>query len=162
MLDLPDKGFQSPGVVVFRVLGAEEERDVLLLGPPCDVAQVARLARLLQFGAVALFELFPAMRLVPEPPPQLVARREIPSPVREPGPILRDPPGPDAVHEDTPTVFLVRLLVHPLDLDVHVPPQSSPRTPPFEYCHRPPPPRPVFHASHSPSRAGRQCSKRGA
>jgi hypothetical protein len=62
------------------------------------------------------------MRLVAEPPPQLVARRETPSPVREPALILRDPPGPDAVHQDTPTVFLVRLLVHPLDLDVHVPP----------------------------------------
>ena len=106
MLDLPDKGSQSPGVVVLRVLGAEEERDVLLLSALCDVAQVARLARHLQFGAVAPFELFPAFGVVAEPPPQLVARREIPSPVREPGPILRDPPGPDAVHEDTPTVVL--------------------------------------------------------
>jgi hypothetical protein len=38
MLDLPNKGFQSPGVVVSCVLGAEEERDVLLPGPLCDVA----------------------------------------------------------------------------------------------------------------------------
>src|SRR5215218_6754972 len=58
MLDLPDKGFQSPGVVVLCVLGAEEERDVLLPSPLCDVAYVSHLARLFQFGAVALFELF--------------------------------------------------------------------------------------------------------
>src|SRR5919112_4128638 len=120
-LDLPDKGFQSPGVVVFCVLGAEEERNVLLPSPLCDVAYISHLARLFQFGAVALFELLPEFRVVGEPFPQLVARREILSPLREPGLILRDPPGPDAVHEDTPTVILVRLLIHSLDLDVHVP-----------------------------------------
>src|SRR5215211_1358787 len=121
MLDLPDKGFQSPGVVVFCVLGAEEERDVLLPSPLCDVAYVSHLARLFQFGAVALFELLPAFGVVAEPLPKIVARREILSPIRELGFILRDSPGPDAVHEDTPTVILVRLLIHPLDLDVHVP-----------------------------------------
>src|SRR5215211_5375671 len=38
MLYLPDKSFQGPGVVVSCVLGAEEERNVLLSGPLCDVA----------------------------------------------------------------------------------------------------------------------------
>src|SRR5215218_807881 len=121
MLCLLDNGFQSPGVVVFCVLGAEEERDVLLPSPLCDIAYVSHLARLFHFGAVALFELLPAFGVVAEPFPELVARREILSPVREPDLILRDPPGPDAVYEDTPTVILVRLLIHPLDLDVHVP-----------------------------------------
>src|SRR5215218_8707920 len=121
MLDLPDKGFQSPGVVVFCVLGAEEERNVLLPTPLCDVAYVSHLARLFQFGAVALFELLPAFGVVAEPLPKIVARREILSPLREPSLILRDSPGPDAVYEDTPTVILLRLLIHPLDLDVHIP-----------------------------------------
>src|SRR5215211_5114830 len=121
MLDLPDKDFQSPGVVVFFVLCAEEERDVLLPGPLCDVAYVSHLVRLIQFGAVALFERLPAFRVVTEPLPELVARSEILSPVREPDLILRDPPGPDSVHQDTLTIILVWLLIHSLDLDVHVP-----------------------------------------
>src|SRR5687768_7244039 len=121
MLDLPDNGFQSTGVVVFYVPGAEDERHVLLPSPLRDVAYVSHLARLFHFGAVTLFELLPAFGVVAEPLPQLIARREILSPVRELGFILRDPPGPDAVHEDTSTVILARLLIHSLDLDVHVP-----------------------------------------
>src|SRR5690606_4080839 len=81
-----------------------------------------------ELGMVALTELVPAFRRMPEPLSELGARRELLQPFVDHGVFLAHAARPKPIDEDSPAVRLRRRVVHALDAD---PPLSSHRSPSF-------------------------------
>ena len=109
-----DHILQRHGLVVRFVCCAEHEGHVLLLRAFRDRHEIRPLACRQELVAVPPAEFLPLLRIVAEPLPEGVARREVLSPLVNMSPLLREPARPDAVDEDSPTILLRGRFVHAL------------------------------------------------
>jgi methylated-DNA-[protein]-cysteine S-methyltransferase len=100
-----------------ELLRRGEERHRPLPGGLDDPSHGLGPLRLLQLGAIARGELLEALGIVSVPPAQLIGRGDLLAPLVEPGGVLAQPTGPEAVDEDSPAILGPGWVVDAPDLD---------------------------------------------
>src|SRR3954447_26227746 len=105
----PENIREDDGVVVLGVPGRVDERQRPAPRSPPQLREPRAVAA--QLLEVATAELFEAVRVVAEPPPQAGARGELLLPPVEPGTFAGDPARPEPIDQDAVAVRVVRRLI---------------------------------------------------
>jgi hypothetical protein len=99
---------------VVSILRPEEEGRFLLRDPLQEGGKSLPVVRCEKFFPVTAAEFLPPFGVVPKPLAKRGARSQLPDPLIDPGPLLAESPGPEAVHKDPKAIFRVRRVVDAL------------------------------------------------
>lgn len=110
---LLDQSSEHDRIVMGLIMCREDERGAT---PPHEFDEPVKFELIVgsgEFGSVATAELVPSVRVVTEPSPEFVARRECAEPFVQVRLALGDPSRPEPIHQDAVTVVASRAVIDP-------------------------------------------------